>query len=332
MTSTFDAALTEAVDLLRILPRRRDDVPEARRAVAKWRETRPATRAQLVADVRPGSPVVDYDLVLAHPDGGSVALTAPADDGVPWTVDHSTHWASGRVVTVDDFALLIQNALLTLRTRAERDTTIQDELIDYCILSDMASREPPPTQQELQQASDAYRIRNGLRSRADMMRWLAGVGLNETAYTSHIFGLALKQRVRARIEQETARDYLERNPAEFDQLWALWAEGSEDRLAELAGAPDPATALTQALASRDGITVTTADGPALDLPEPLRAAPEGTVVGPVPHGKAHLLGVVRERRPADPADPGTLAAAGRAGFAEYMARRRAKANVTWHWL
>ncbi|WP_182876734.1 TIGR04500 family putative peptide maturation system protein [Microbispora sp. H10670] len=332
MTSAFDAALTEAVDLLRTLPRRRDAVPEARRAVAEWRATRPATRAQLVADVRPGSPIVDYDLVLAHPDGGSVALTAPADDGVPWTLDHSTHWASGRVVTVDGFALLIQNALLTLRTRTERDSTMQEELIDYCILSDMAGREPPPTQEELQQASDAYRVRNGLRSRADMMRWLTDVGLNETAYTHHIFGLALKQRVRARIEQETARDYLERNPSEFDHVWALWAEGPEDRLTELAGAPDPVAALIQALSSRDRITVTTADGPALDLPEPMRTAPAGAVTGPVPHGKGHLLGVVRERRPADLADPRTLAAAGRAGFAEYMAERRAKAAVTWHWL
>ncbi|MEV0585509.1 TIGR04500 family putative peptide maturation system protein [Nonomuraea sp. NPDC050310] len=332
MTSTFNAALSEAVDLLRALPRRRDDVPEARRAVARWRESRPATRAQLVADVRPGSPIVDYDLVLAHPDGGSVALTAPADDGVPWTVDHSTHWASGRVVTVDDFALLIQNALLTLRARAERDTTIQDELIDYCILSDLTGKELPPTQEELQQASDAYRIRNGLRSRDDMMRWLDAVGLNETAYTSHIFGLALKQRVRARIERETARDYLERNPAEFDQVWALWAEGPEDRLAELAGAPDPAEALVRALTGRDRISVHTAEGPALDLPEPLRAVPEKGVVGPVPHGRHHLLGVVRERRPADPSDPAILAAAGRAGFAEHMAERRAKADITWHWL
>ncbi|GIH68883.1 TIGR04500 family putative peptide maturation system protein [Sphaerimonospora thailandensis] len=332
MTSTFDAALTEAAALLRTLPRRRDDVSEARRTVAEWSETRPAVRAQLVADVRAGSPMVDYDLVLAHPDGGSVALTAPADDGVPWTVDHSTHWASGRVVTVDGFGLLIQNALLTLRTRAERDTTIPDELIDYCILSDMTGMESPPTQEEIQQASDAYRIRNGLRSRADMTRWLAAVGLNETAYTSHIFGLALRQRVRIRIEQETAHDYLARNPAEFDQVWALWAEGPEDRLAELAGTSDPDAALTRALASRDRITVTTVDGPALDLPEPLRAAPEGTVVGPVAHGKAHLLGVVRERRPADPTDLRTLAAAGRAGFAEYMAERRAKADITWHWL
>ncbi|MER6508621.1 TIGR04500 family putative peptide maturation system protein [Nonomuraea sp. NPDC001636] len=332
MTSTFAATLTEAVELLRALPRRRDDVPEARRAVAEWRAARPGSRAQLVADVRPGSPVVDYDLVLAHPDGGSVALTAPAEDGVPWTVDHSTHWASGRVLTVDGHALLVQNALLTLRSWAGRSSTVQEELIDHCVLGDLASREPPPTQEELQRASDAYRIRNGLHSRAALMSWLDGVGLNETAYAHHIDGLAVKQRVRARVEQETAHDYLERHPAEFDQVWASWAEGREDHLAVIAGSPDPAAALLQALASRERITVTTADGPARDLPEPLRAAPQGAVIGPVPHGRAHLLGVVRERRPADPADPRTLAAAGRAGFAEYMARRRAGADITWHWL
>lgn len=172
----------------------------------------------------------------------------------------------------------------------------------------------------------------GLHARADLTRWLGSVGLTETAYTSHITGLAVKQRVRARIERQTARDYLARNPAEFEGVWALWAEGAEDRLAVPASAPDPVAALTRALAGRDRITVTTADGPALDLPQPLRTASAGTVVGPVPYGRSHLLGVVRERRPADPADPRTLAAAGRAGLAEYLAGLRAKADVEWHWL
>ncbi|MCT9933776.1 TIGR04500 family putative peptide maturation system protein [Planotetraspora sp. A-T 1434] len=336
--TAFAAVLAEAVDLLRTLSRRRPDVPGARRAVERWRAANPGTRAQLVADVRPGSPIVDYDLVLSHPGGGTVALTAPADDGVPWTVDHSTHWASGRLLTVNDQELLIQNALLTLRAREQ---TIQEELVEHCILTELAARETEPTQSELQEASDAFRLQRGLRGRAQTLRWLENVGLTPSAYDNHIHGLALRRRLRQRVEHETARDYLERHPSEFDHVWAVWAVGPKDRLTAVAVQDDPLTALAHVLLSPppspgggggDDLTVTTAHRAAREMPEPFRDAAAGAVVGPVPHGEDHLFGIVRGRRPADPEDPGTLAAAGRAGFAAFMAEQRAKAEITWYWL
>ncbi|WP_182897855.1 TIGR04500 family putative peptide maturation system protein [Microbispora sp. H10830] len=329
---SFAGVLAGAVELLRGLPRTRDGVAAARRAAERWRADHPDVRAQLVTDVRPGSPIVDYDLVLGHPAGGTVALTAPADDGVPWTVDHSTHWASGRVLTVDGRELLIQNALLTLRARAERDPAVQEELVDHCVLEDLIAREPEPAPEELQEASDAYRLRRGLRTRERMLRWLGEVGLTQEAYDNHIHGLALKRRVRARIERETARDYLERHPEEFDQVWAVWATGSAERLAGLAASGEPLAALGTAVLSRGDLDVTAAVRVARELPEPLRDAAAGAAVGPASYGAGHLLGVIRERRPADLTDPATLAAAGRAGFAAFMAARRAAAEITWHWL
>ncbi|WP_405087924.1 TIGR04500 family putative peptide maturation system protein [Microbispora sp. NBC_01389] len=330
--TSFSGVLAGAVELLRSLPRTRDGVAAARRAAERWRADHPDVRAQLVTDVRPGSPVVDYDLVLGHPGGGTVALTAPADDGVPWTVDHSTHWASGRVLTVDGRELLVQNVLLTLRARAERDPSVQEELVDHCVLEELIAREPGPTREELQEASDAYRLRRGLRTRERMLRWLGEVGLTREAYDNHIHGLALKRRVRARLERETAREYLERHPEEFDQVWAVWATGSAERLAGLAASREPLAALGVAVLSRGDLGVTASVRVARELPEPLRDAAAGEVVGPASYGAGHLFGVVRERRPADVDDPATLAAAGRAGFAAFMAARRAAAEITWHWL
>lgn len=336
--AAFADVLAEAVELLRALPRRRPDVPHARRSVERWRAAHPETRAQLVADVRPGSPLVDYDLVLDHPGGGSVALTAPADDGVPWTVDHSTHWASGVLLAVDGQELLIQNALLTLRARTAGEPSIQQELIDYCVMEALVALEPDPTPEELQEASDAYRRRRGLLSRDQMLRWLEEVGLTGPAYDNHIHGLALRRRVRARVERETARDQLRRDPAAFDRVSAVWATGPEARLSALAAHEDPLLALAGTLLEPPGdepgaeLTVTAARRVARELPEPLRGAAAGAVVGPVPYGRDHLVGVVRERLPAAPEDPATLAAAGRAGFAAFMAERRAAATVIWHQL
>ncbi|NUT43787.1 MAG: hypothetical protein HOV86_27720, partial [Thermoactinospora sp.] len=49
------------------------------------------------------------------------------------------------------------------------------------------------------------------------------------------------------------------------------------------------------------------------------------------HEDGFVTGVVHERLPAR-ADEHTLAAAGRAAYAGWLADRRAAADVRWHWL
>nr|BFE81505.1 hypothetical protein GCM10020093_041060 [Planobispora longispora] len=69
---------------------------------------------------------------------------------------------------------------------------------------------------------------------------------------------------------------------------------------------------------------------AADLPAPLREAGPGTVAGPVPHGGGFLAGAVLGRTAARD-DERTLAAAGRVAFTEWLAERRRRAAVEWHW-
>lgn len=328
----FPETLAEAVELLRGLPRRRAGVEQARRSVAEWRVAHQDSRAQLVVDVRPGSPVVDYDLLLDHPDGGTVAVTASTEDGVPWTVDHSTHWAASKVMAVEGLQLSVQTALLTLRALAGRDRTLQDDLIDHCLLVLAAADEPDPSQEELQQASDDFRSRRGLHSAAAMRRWLEEVNLTPDAYQNHLYSLAKMRRFRTRVESESAKTYFADHAAEFDRVTAVWAVGPHGQLAELAGDGDPFAALAGAVARPSGeLTVHVAERAARELPAPLREAARGVPVGPVAFGEAFLLGAVRDRRPAEP-DAGTLAAAGRAAFAAFLAGRRAEADIEWFWL
>lgn len=328
----FPETLAEAVELLRGLPRRRAGVDQARRSVAEWRAAHPDSRAQLVVDARPGSPVVDYDLLLEHPDGGTVAVTASTEDGVPWTVDHSTHWAASKVVAVDGLQLSVQTALLTLRALADRDRTLQDDLIDHCLLVLAAAEEPDPSQEELQQASDDFRRRRGLHTAVAMRHWLEEVNLTPDAYQNHLYSLAKMRRFRTRLESESAKSYFADHSAEFDRVSAVWAVGPQARLAELAGDGDPFAALAAAVARPSGeLTVHVAERAARELPAPLREAALGVPVGPVAHGEAYLFGALCDRRPAEPV-AGTLAAAGRAAFAAFLARRRAEAVIEWFWL
>ncbi|WP_436757677.1 TIGR04500 family putative peptide maturation system protein [Streptosporangium sp. V21-05] len=328
----YPETLAAAVELLRGLPRHRDAVPGARTTVAAWRAAHPGSRAQLVVDVRPGTPMVDYDLLIDHPDGGTVAVTASVEDGVPWTVDHSAHWAASKVLSVDGQELSVQTALLTMRAYGERDRTLHDDLIDYCLLALETWEEEAPSEEDLQRASDDFRLRRGLHSRADMLRWLEEVGLTPEAYRNHLYSLARASRFRGRKEKESAGAYFEAHAADFDHVSATWAVGPESGLAVLAGRDDPFAALADAVARPSGeLTVRVAERAAAELPEPLRDAAEGVAVGPVPYRDAFLFGAVRHRRPARP-DAATLAAAGRAAFSAFMAGRRAEANIEWYWL
>lgn len=323
--------LATAVELLRGLPRRRDAVPDAHRTVAAWRATNLGCRAQLVVDERAGSLLVDYDLLIDHPDGGTVALTASVDDGVPWTVDHSTHWAASKVLRVDGQDLSVQTALLSMRAYDARNRTLQDDLIDFCILSSETWDDAKPTEEELQRASNDFRVRRGLNSRADMLRWLDEVGLTPQAYENHLDALVRASRFRNGKESELAAAYFADHAADFDHVSAVWAVGSEATLAGLAGQADPVTALAGVVAELSGeLSVQVAERVAAELPEPLRDAAEGVAVGPVRYLDAFLFGTVRRRRSAQ-LDAATLAAAGRVAFAAYLADRRAASKIEWFW-
>jgi hypothetical protein len=100
MAEPFEDALRTAVDLVRDLSRDRKDTAASKARFADWRSAHPGVPARLSVDCRPGWPFVEFDVLLEHPDGGTVGLTWRPDDGSPWTVAYADHWASNFVVTV----------------------------------------------------------------------------------------------------------------------------------------------------------------------------------------------------------------------------------------
>src|SRR4051812_25408887 len=120
MQTAFDVALMHGILLLRGLPRRREEGAEARKGMDSFRTAPPGGRADLLVDKPPASRKVDYDLLLTHPDGGTVALTWRADEGIPWSVQYADHWAANYVVTVDADHVTVQEALLALKLAGRR--------------------------------------------------------------------------------------------------------------------------------------------------------------------------------------------------------------------
>ncbi|GLX02847.1 TIGR04500 family putative peptide maturation system protein [Microtetraspora sp. NBRC 16547] len=321
----FALVLFEAVELLRGLRRRRSAVQEARNAVAEWSARHPAAQAQLVVDVRPGTPVVDYDLLLNHPGGGTVAVSTPVDDGVPWLMDHSTHWAAGYLLSVDRVRVPVAEALAMTRTLSRRDKAVHDEIVEQCIVNnEVLADDEPVGDDELREAAEEIRRMWRLHDRAATLAWLAEMGMSGPQFEAFIAGVARRRRFRRRKEAELGPAYLSAHRPDFDLVRALWATGAQPVNGELLHGLGGLLGYGEA-------QVTLGERRARDLPGPLRDAPMGTVIGPVRHGDGYLTGIVLERRPAEE-DPATVAEAGAAAFADWLAARRRVASIEWHWL
>ncbi|MEU5097954.1 TIGR04500 family putative peptide maturation system protein [Streptomyces sp. NPDC020996] len=338
---SFEAALAEAVTLLRALPRRRESLPGARRTAEHWAadvRRRGGPAAVLVVDEPPGTPLVDYDLLIDHPDGGCVAVNHQAEDGLPWAVDHSTHWAAGRVLTVDGLhSVSIPAALYVLRAAGLPDRTLHDQLVDHVLLLADAHADPQPASPaEVQAATDDFRRRLGLHNRDALFAWLDSLGLTRAAFEQQMTEEALVARLRRRIAETQAHDHLRTHERDFEHVHAVWATARQAALlaplAEAGSAEEFAVFARAAADAGAPLRVTAGTSLPDGLPLPLRDLAAGTLVPrPVRHDGELLVGAVLSRRPA-PHDDDTLAAAGRAAVAAWLAERRSRAQITWHWL
>ncbi|MEV4353548.1 TIGR04500 family putative peptide maturation system protein [Nonomuraea sp. NPDC049625] len=338
---SFAMDLFDAVVLLRDLPASQEEVGDARRRVGDWGAKRPHLRVQLAVDEPPGTTRAGYDLLLEHPEGGTVALSAEVDDGIPWLVDHSTHWAASCVLSVDGKGLPVAAALSTIRALGARDRQLHERLVDHRILlSELENDMRPVTPEEARRAADEFRRRRGLTGRAQTLRWLAETGMSEDAFWSHVRTQGLIARVRERFAGEPARRRLAEHPEEFTVRHAVWVIGPDaDELGALLDGPVPGfharamAALPGSPASgRRGMRLQAAVALTPELPEPLRALPEQTSAGPVPYDGGYLAGVVHEVVPPDPEAPEVLEAARDAAFQAWLDERRRTSEVRWFWL
>lgn len=319
--SPLGPALESGVSLLRGLTRRRSAVEDAHRTAAAWAESHPSLAAQLVTSPRPGSPVVDYDLLIDDPSGGTIMLGVQVDDGASWLVDHSTHWAASNLVTVDGRHISMSEAMLMLRSLTRPGQSPQEELVRSCVLRNAAAAEQV-TLEDIQAAADGFRKRRGLTSRDAMLKWLERMDLSAETFHDHMATSARDHKFRTRMRDELGPGHLARHRDQFARVWAAWVL-SEDAIdaAELHGS----------LSDRWELRLTKTRGWSGDLPSPLREVPAGGSVGPVPFEGRFLTGLILKREEAVE-DAGTLEAAGEAAFDQWLADAANQAQITWHWL
>jgi putative peptide maturation system protein len=338
MHETFEHSLTHAVSLLRDLPRGRQDVADARTRLERFREGRPGVQVTLLIDQPPGSPWVDYDLLLGHPEGGTVALSYRADDGLPWSVEYADHWAANYVVTVNDRHVTVQQGLLFLKLAGHHDPDLMAEIVDDVLIEQAIAEDPPPvSEEELQAAADAFRLTHGLYSAEATHRWLAEMGVSEEQF-GEIQGWEVQARkLEERVTEDRVESYFEAHRESFDvvQLLRVTAptETTAELLAEAAKGQDLLSAVQACTLSGRGKGLEGAlrSHRARELPPGLATAPTGAVEGSVAGESRHWVAQVLGRQPAQ-LDDDTRAEIRKILFQEWLAERREQATVRWHWM
>ncbi len=340
MSSRFEDSLGAAVGLLRDLPRGHDDAEEARRRVKAFGSAYPSLRAELVVDRPPASRSLEYDLLLEHPDGGTLAVSWRRDDGTPWLVDHSDHWASNYVVSVGGQHLTIEDVLRALLLRRRHQPELMEDLVREAVLRRALAADPPEVSaEEVQRAADDFRSANGLFDADATRHWLQSMGLSLDAFRDMLRGGVQTRKLRERITRERLDGYFAEHRAEFDVVRFVRAdcsiEATAAQLAETARrCGGLAIVVSGMLANENDSSINGMFGTDTvgNLPRELATAPAGTIVGPVASGTHSWVGEVLARTPAALDNPDVRRSVESRVFAQWVEEECTRDGVRWHWI
>ncbi len=335
---TFSSVLQEAAVLLREMPRESGRVREAQKLVSNWREQYPQLNIGLLVDRPPGSLRVDYDLLLSHPDNGTIVMAWQGDDEMPWTVCHSDHSAANFVVSINDQHLSVQQALLLLRMSANGHPDLMASMVNQIILSEVVSQEDVAvTVEELQEAADRFRQSKGLLSAAAMRQWLEDMRLSQVAFEEMLEMTVKTRKVKERVTAERLDAYFESHRQEYDQVQLFEVKvATEELAAQLMNQAQEigllvATQKMLADSSLSGLEGTLTTRYADTLPSDLHSSPPGKIIGPYIENKQYVVAQVYSRQPAQLTGQ-TLDAVQEAVYQEWLAQKRAAATIRWHWM
>jgi putative peptide maturation system protein len=333
---SFERALSDAVALLRDLPRDRNSVEEAHALFRRFREALGGVRCDLLVDHPPASDKVDYDILLGTADGSTVVVSWCPDDGTPWNVHYADHWAANYVLTVNGRSTSIQSALVYLNTVLNRRPNLMEELVNgSLILQEIVTARPPVSDAEMQKAVDDYRIGLGLRSAAATRQWLDETGLTASGLRQVVEPRVMARKVRERLTAGRIRPYFDANRKAFDVLTVFRVQTpSKTVAAALAKTARRAGLLTavQKMSGRPQKTVGQLETMyACEFPNAFSGASAGTIVGPEREPGGYSVAQLIERGTAR-LDRATRTKIEDMLFKDWLTERRRDASIRWHWM
>jgi putative peptide maturation system protein len=336
MKISLEQTLSDALALLRELPRQRSSVESAHARFKRFQKVHRGVRCDLVVDQPPASDKADYDILLGATDGGTVAVSWRPDEGVPWSVEYADHWAANYILTVNELHISIQSALIYMNTALNRRPYLMEDLINKSLIQEAMSESPPAvSNRAIAKAVDDFRIGQGLYSAADTRQWLEKMSLTMEALRELVAYKVRASILKKRVTADKVRPYFETNRGVFDLLTIFRVQVPSKTIA---------TALTKA-GRRSGLWatiqkkrswLTTPNGQlatmfARELPPAFASASPGTIIGPERSPEGYWVGQLLQHRGAS-FDDRTRARIEDLLFQDWLEERRKQATVRWHWV
>lgn len=343
--TAFADTVNAAIALLRELPRAPASTGVAREHLRAFSAAHASAAPEFLVDCAPGAEHADFDIYLAHPEGGTVALSYRQDAGRPWFVDYSEHWASNYVLLVGSQRVTIQEAMFAIQYLSDGNPRLVESLVRDALLTEFAASEPDEwnaevltvTDDELQVAADAFRRANGLRSAADTHAWLGQMGWSMHRFHSVLASGVHIRRIEERLIGGRIDAHFSQHHADYDIVQLVHATCADrltaDSLAARAREVGLMTA-AQALVREGAATVVRAElvsSRAYELPHTLNSATPDSVVGPAQESGKWLVTHVLARVRVIELDTATRRVVRERLLRDWAATRATEVTVRWNW-
>jgi parvulin-like peptidyl-prolyl isomerase len=121
------------------------------------------------------------------------------------------------VASVQGTHLSLYDLLHTLKLQGQLTTLIGGAVVEKVIASAAAKEGIRVSDQELQQAANAFRVRRGLNKSGDTQRWLALNRLSPADLEEGLQRDLIRQKLSAKVTQDQVEKYFAQNRAQFDR-------------------------------------------------------------------------------------------------------------------
>ncbi|GGO69616.1 TIGR04500 family putative peptide maturation system protein [Nonomuraea cavernae] len=319
--------LAEAVGLL--------SAGAAERDLAAFRADHPAARVRLIRQREEYDGSLHHALLIKDGDGATISLSWCPDRALPWPLRGVHRAGEHLLLRVNGVETPVARAIACLDFIWD-ESRLADRLITDSLVRELLEEAPEPlTDAELQAATDAFRRARGLLTAGAVREWMDRNHLSHPELEELVAVEASVARLRSRVAGGQVEEWLAEHGHELDVARVArveFAAGAGPRVPDADGFLDAAERAFADGTARPGDVFATLRRGELDqeTADQVFGATPGTVVGPFPTERGHLLIKVLAVEPAV-LDATVRDLAERRIFADWLERRRSTAKIEWFW-
>ncbi|HZS09478.1 MAG TPA: TIGR04500 family putative peptide maturation system protein [Blastocatellia bacterium] len=204
---------------------------EALREFNLFRERCRPVPVDLVWEEERYSAATNYDILFQPTGQGTVSLSFCPDRAVPWLLRHAHNPAANVVVRVNDSILEVELVMAYLDFIWDEAPVITD-LVNKCLIREaIQQRAIDVSDEELQQAMDAFRERHGLHSAENTHAWIERRGTTHERLDDLLWGEVATARLKDQIAGGHVEEYFEHHRAGFETAQIARFRAASERAA-----------------------------------------------------------------------------------------------------